>query len=83
MLHLKHPIIHDLLRQGYEMAVHAYLKPGGVPKFTVVAKHRGTGQLLQGWGGSGAEALADLARKSGRSGRNSRTAGGPESVRLN
>ena len=63
-------MVQALTRAGYKLAGHAYLQPGGRVKYTYVAKHGKTGQVVQGWsrGGDARSALHDLARRSGITG---------------
>ena len=59
------PTIRALTELGYRIAAHAYLRPGGRVNYTFVAKHRGTGRVVQGWskGGDATDALNDLVRR--------------------
>jgi hypothetical protein len=65
MIDWKNPTILKLVDQGYRIAAHAYLRPGGRVNYTVFAKHPSTGHVVQGWsrGGPAKEALADLERR--------------------
>ena len=66
MIDISHPIVKQLVAEGYRLAVHAYLRDGKV-KTTVVGKHPETGKILQGWSRDGCldRALVDLAGRSG------------------
>ena len=65
MIDPKNPTIEDLVQQGYRLAAHAHLRPGGRVNYTFVAKHGGTGKVLHGWSGGGdtVDALIDLGRR--------------------
>ncbi len=67
MIDPQNPTIQTLAQQGYKVAAHAYLRPGGRVNYSFVAKHQTTGRLIQGWsrGKDAAAALADLARHVG------------------
>lgn len=82
MLDLGNPIVRELLKRGFRLAAHAYLRgEDDVAKVTFVAKHR-DGSVVQGWsrGGTAADALSDLARRAGLAeaeiGNNCQTIGG-------
>ena len=66
MIDTKHPIVKQLVADGYRISVHAYLRDCKT-KTTVAAKHPETGKLLQGWARDGSldGALVDLAERSG------------------
>ncbi len=65
MLDRDHHIVRSLTNRGFELSAHAYLRDG-VAKTTVAAKHRESGQLVQGWSRRGLdEALRDLAKRAG------------------
>ncbi len=66
MIDAEHPIIKDLVRRGYQLELHAYLRDGSV-KTTITARNKETGDRLQGWSKTGdqAGAIADLARRAG------------------
>ena len=65
MIDTSHPIVKQLVADGYRLAVHVYLRDGCI-KTTVAAKHPKTGKLLQGWSRDGSldGALRDLASRS-------------------
>ena len=65
MIDTAHPIVQRLVNSGFEISLHAYLRDGRT-KLTIAAKNRKTGELLQGWSaGDQAQALRDLAQRSG------------------
>ena len=65
MIDTAHPIVQRLVASGFEISLHAYLRDGRT-KLTVAAKNRNTGELFQGWSaGDQAQALRDLAHRSG------------------
>ena len=66
MIDEENPVVQRLVENGYEIALHAYLRDD-VLRVSVVARHSETGDLLQGWSWNGtqADALRDLAERAG------------------
>lgn len=61
----ENPVIRELVRRGFRIAMHAYLRDGRI-RTTVAAKNPQTGETLQGWSeGDQAGAVRDLARRAG------------------
>ena len=67
MIDLNHPVLSELGRRGFNIALHTYVR-GEKINANVAAKHPDSGQLLQGWSKTGSEdeALYDLARRAAR-----------------
>lgn len=70
MVNLDHPVLRELDRRGFKVAVHIYVY-GERVKAGVAAKHSDTGELLQGRCKTGDEyaALLDVATRAGLDGR--------------
>lgn len=63
MIDLNDPTIKAFLKDKYRVSVQLHVKPGGLPRYTAMARHPGTGQRFQGWGLSPSEAVEDLRRR--------------------
>lgn len=66
MIDPTNPIVQALIKQGYRIALHAYLQPDGRVKITTVGKHA-AGKLVQGWNSNGdpGAAFKDMAKRAG------------------
>lgn len=65
MIDVNNPTIQTLVERGYGVSVQLHVKPGGLPKYTAMARHLTTGKHVQGWGRSATEAVDDLRRRAG------------------
>jgi hypothetical protein len=65
MIDPKNEAVQEIVDRGYKLAAHAYLQPSGNVNYTFVAKHRETGEVVQGWSGGGTaeDAFEDLQRR--------------------
>ncbi len=63
MIDLDDPTIKAFLKGKYAVSVQLHVKPGGLPRYTAMARHVATRRHVQGWGPTAAEAVEDLRRR--------------------
>jgi hypothetical protein len=66
MIDREHPVVQQMMDNGYDVAAHVYLRSSGRTNCSVIAKERETRRVVQGWGRIDLEeALRDLQRRAG------------------